>query len=272
MFEPKLCMTVVKQRGAGAPFLYGGNLVKGIEAAGEFGYDCVELHVRAPEELEMQLLRKTLSAAGLRVSALGTGRAYVDDGLSLIDPNTRELALKRLKGFLDAASLLGAKVIVGCLRGNVPAPQQQQECLTLLAEAMLRADAYAASCGVTMLLEPINRYENNYLCSIYDAADFIRWAGLRSTGILADTFHMNIEERDPVSAILDNADLIRYIHAADSNRLYPGGGHTDFPALMSALKSVDYTGEISAECLPLPTDELAAERWLQNMKGYLASI
>ena len=272
MFQPKLCMTVVKQRGAGAPFLYGGNLIKGIEAAGEFGYDCVELHVRAPEELELQKLEQALDKIGLRVSALGTGRAYVDDGLSLIDPQTRELALQRLKGFLDAASVLGAKVIVGCLRGNVPSPEQKQESLELLAEALARADLYALERGVTLLLEPINRYENNYLCSVGDAADFIRSAGLASTGILADTFHMNIEERDLVSAILDNAGLIQYVHAADSNRLYPGGGHTDFPALFAALKQSGYKGEISAECLPLPSDELAAKRWLQNMKGYLSNL
>ncbi|MEN6418154.1 MAG: sugar phosphate isomerase/epimerase family protein [Clostridiaceae bacterium] len=272
MFNPKLCMTVVKQRGAGAPFLYGGNLIKGIEAAGEFGYDCVELHVRAPEELELQKLEQALDRTGLCVSALGTGRAYVDDGLSLIDSQTRELALQRLKGFLDAASVLGAKVIVGCLRGNIPSPEQKKECLDRLAEAMARADLYALERGVTLLLEPINRYENNYLCSVGDAADFIRSAGLTSTGILADTFHMNIEERDPVSALFDNADLIQYIHAADSNRLYPGGGHTDFPALFAALKQSGYKGEISAECLPLPSDELAATRWLQNMKGYLSNL
>lgn len=272
MFRPRLCMTVVLRRGNGAPFLYGGNLEEGIAAAGEFGYDCVELHVRAPEELPMQALRKALAVKNLRVSALGTGRAYVDDGLSLIDPATREGALKRLEGFVDAASALGARVIVGCLRGNVPAPGELAACLERLAEAMRRADAYAAKKGVPLLLEPINRYENNYLCNLSDAAAFIRHAGLTNTGILADTFHMNIEEADMVRPLCENANLIQYIHAADSNRLYPGGGHTDFPALFRALSESGFSGDVSAECLPLPNDATAARMWLQNMKGILSEL
>lgn len=272
MFRPKLCMTVVKQRGYGAPFLYGGNLSEGIAAAQDFGYDCVELHVRAPEELELQTLRKALNQNGMTVSALGTGRVYVDDGLSLIDLETREQALRRLSGFIDAAAVLGAKVIIGCMRGNVPSPEKDEESLMMLGEAMLRADEYAASKGVTLLLEAINRYENNYLCSVYDIADFIRANELTNTGILADLFHMNIEERDMIAAIRDNIDLIQYVHAADSNRLYPGGGHTDVPVVLAALKAGGFKGEISAECLPIPNDETASALWIENMKGYLSEL
>lgn len=272
MFQPRLCMTAVLRRKEGAPFLYGGNLEGGIAAAGKFGYDCVELHVRAPEELSIPALQKALAARKLAVSALGTGRAYVDDGLSLIDPATREGALKRLEGFIDAAGILGARVIVGCLRGNVPAPERLSESLERLAGAMRPADAYAGKRGVPLLLEPINRYENNYLCSLADAAAFIRKAGLTYTGILADTFHMNIEEADMVRSLRENAGLIQYIHAADSNRLYPGGGHTDFPALFRALKESGFSGDVSAECLPLPDGETAAKTWLQNMKGILSNL
>lgn len=272
MFAPRLCMSVVKQRGCGAPFLYGGNLTEGIAAARDFGYDCVELHVRAPEELELVRLQTALDESGMAVGALGTGRVYVDDGLSLIDPETRDEALRRLSGFIDAAATLRAKVIIGCMRGNVPAPDRLQECLGLLGEAMRRADAYANERGVTLLLEAINRYENNYLCSVYDAAAFIRNTGLLSTGILADTFHMNIEERDLATAIRENVGLIRYVHAADSNRQYPGAGHTDFVSIFAALKAGGFDGEISAECLPVPNDETAAVLWLENMKGYLAAL
>jgi sugar phosphate isomerase/epimerase len=265
-------MSVVKQRGYGAPFLHGGKLSEGIAAAKDFGYDCVELHVRAPEELELQTLCKTLIESGMTVGALGTGRVYVDDGLSLIDPETREQALRRLAGFIDAAAVLGAKVIIGCMRGNVPSPEKNEESLLLLGEAMLRADEYAAGKDVMLLLEAINRYENNYLCSVYDVADFIRANELTSTGILADMFHMNIEEKDMVAAIRDNIELIQYVHAADSNRLYPGAGHTDVPAILAALKAGGFKGEISAECLPIPNDETAAALWLENMKGYLSEL
>jgi sugar phosphate isomerase/epimerase len=272
MFAPELCFTVVRKRGAGAPFLSEGSPMQGIEAAARFGYDDVEVHVRAPQELDLPAIRAAQRAHPLRVAALGTGRAYVDDGLSLIDPETQGKALERLKGFLDAAGELGAKVIVGCLRGNVPSPEQKQTCLLRLGEAMRAADEYAARRGAALLLEPINRYENNYLCSVYDAAEFIRQNKLERTRILADLFHMNIEEASIQGAIQDNLPLISYVHAADSNRLYPGGGHTDVPAVLALLKEGGFSGEISAECLPLPDDETAATRWLSNMKGYLNAL
>jgi sugar phosphate isomerase/epimerase len=107
---------------------------------------------------------------------------------------------------------------------------------------------------------------------VYDVADFIRANELTSTGILADMFHMNIEEKDMVAAIRDNIELIQYVHAADSNRLYPGAGHTDVPAILAALKAGGFKGEISAECLPIPNDETAAALWLENMKGYLSEL
>lgn len=271
-FSPNLCLTIVRLRGPGAPFLFEGSPAQGIEAAIRFGYDGIEAHVRAPEELELPRLKAAMRGSSIRVAALGTGRAYVDDGLSLIDPATRGAALARLKGFLDVAGELGAKVIVGCLRGNIPGPSEREQSLLLLGEAMRAADAYAAQTGATLLLEPINRYENNYLCRILDAAEFIRNNALGSTGILADAFHMNIEEQNPLEALKNHLPLIAYFHAADSNRLYPGGGHTDFKSLLAALKEGGFSGEISAECLPLPDGETAASRWLSSMKGYLGSL
>lgn len=274
MFNPGLCMTLVKQRGHMAPFLHGGDLCAGIATARAFGYDCVEIHVRAPEELDLPALKEALLREDMLVSALGTGRAYVDDKLSLIDPDeqARRKALTRLHGFIDAAAELHAMVIIGCLRGNVPSPGREQESLHLLGEAMQKADAYASARSVSLVLEAINRYENNYLCSIYEVAAFIEKNKLRNTGILADTFHMNIEERDIVPAFSDNMRYIRYVHAADSNRRYPGGGHTDFPAILKALKDGGYQGNISAEILPLPDDDAAAKLWLAHMKGYLLNV
>lgn len=94
-----------------------------------------------------------------------------------------------------------------------------------------------------------------------EAASFVREVGPSRAGIPADAFHVNIEERSVVSAFEDS-ELIRYVHAADSNRRFPGAGHTGFPAIPSALKSGGYKGGIGAGRLPLPDGDTASALWL----------
>ena len=271
LFSPRLSLTMTGKIIGAAPFLYEGDFCEGVRYARRLGYDCVELHVADPAELDMRALLGTLAQTGIAVSALGTGRAYVNDGLSLIDddPARRRMAVARLMRFIDAAAVLGGVVIIGCLRGNVPDFQRYAEYEARLAESVRIADAHARARRVTMVFEPINRYENNYFCSALDVKAFIDANGLTNTQLMLDAFHMNIEEADPVAVIHACAPHLAYYHAADSNRRYPGGGHTDFSAQLAALREIGYNGDISAECLPLPDPDTAARTWLANMKELL---
>ncbi len=96
---------------------------------------------------------------------------------------------------------------------------------------------------------------------------FIKENNLPNTKILLDTFHMNIEDADMEKSILDCGDLIGYIHVADSNRHYAGAGHIDLKQIINSLSKVDYSGFISAECLPLPNSSTALEGWIQGVKN-----
>ncbi len=270
-FSPRLSLTMTGKITGAAPFLYEGDFCEGVRYARRLGYDCVELHVADPAELDMPALLATLAQTGIAVSALGTGRAYVNDGLSLIDDDSarRSMAVARLTRFIDAAAVLGGVVIIGCLRGNVPDFTRYDEYAARLAESVRIADAHARARKVAMVFEPINRYENNYFCSALDVKAFIEENGLTNTRLMLDAFHMNIEEADPVSVIRACAPYLAYYHAADSNRRFPGCGHTDFPAQLAALREIGYNGDISAECLPLPDPDTAARNWLANMKERL---
>lgn len=273
-FAPRLCLTLTREIIGSAPFLCEGDFCAGVRQAKAYGYNCVEIHVANPDELALERLMPTLRETGMAVSALGTGRVYVNDGLSLIDgdPAVRAAALERLLRFIDAAEALRCVVIIGCLRGNIPAAEQAAECLSRLAESVREADAYAKKRGVTIVFEPINRYENNFLCTAREIVAFIEENRLESTRILLDAFHMNIEEADPVETVERYAPYVAYFHAADSNRLTPGEGHLNFRALFGALAASGYQGDISAECLPRPTKEQAAKNWIQNVKSLLASL
>lgn len=274
MFRPNLTLTMTKKIIGQAPFLYEGNFCEGIAYARDYGYDSVEIHVANPDELPIIDLKNILEEKEIKVSALGTGRAYVNDGLSLIDDNIniRNQAIDRMIKFIDCAKSLQSKVIVGCIRGNIPDKDKYHIYESRLGKSMQLIDAHAYNTGVTVVIEPINRYENNYLCNIYEISDFIKKYDLSNTKILIDTFHMNIEETDIIKSIEDNINNIAYVHLADSNRWYPGRGHLDFAGVIKTLKEKGYNGDLSAECLPLPTKEEAAKEWLNSVKWLLTTL
>lgn len=266
-----LSMTMVDRIIGSAPFVYEGDFSQGVAQAKALGYDAVELHIADPARVDQEALARALAENGMQLSAIGTGRAYVNDGLSLTSPDAdnRAQAILRLRQFIDMAARLGSVIIIGCMRGNIENEDQAPQVLDWLAQSMVQLDAYAAQKGVDMVFEPINRYENNFLCTVREIVDFIRHNQLKQTKVLLDTFHMNIEEDDYGAVIAYAGDLVRYVHAADSNRQVPGRGHVPFAQILEALEAVGYTGPFSAECLPLPSKEEAARQWVEAMKGLL---
>lgn len=259
-----LSMTMVDKLIGSAPFVYEGDFAQGIYLAANLGYTGVELHIANPSRVDIRAIRSAIMATGLRLTAIGTGRAYVNEGLSLSDPisDVRQRAEERVRAFIDFASEFESAIIIGCMRGNVTKEQGLENAIALLSDSMRRIDALAAQKNVTVVFEPINRYENNFLCNMREIKAFIQENQLKNTGILIDTFHMNIEEPNFIQSILACSGLIRYVHASDSNRQYPGCGHIPFPQIFETLRQIGYHGPVSAECLPWPDKTMAARKWL----------
>jgi len=113
---------------------------------------------------------------------------------------------------------------------------------------------------VQLLIEPINRYETNFINTAEEAVRFTEEAGHPEIKLLLDTFHMNMEEADIPATLKRYADRIGYIHFADSNRYAPGLGHFPFDQVMATLLEIDYQGVITAEILPVPEDQSAMQQ------------
>lgn len=271
MGKLKTSLTLIERIIADAPFLYEGDFSAGIRYAKRLGYDCVEIHATSADELNDPGLLSTLEEQEMQIGALGTGRLYVNAGLSLTDPEptTRQETIRELKRFIEHAQRFHSHVILGCVRGNIAPAQNRPVILSRLKESLKELDAYASERSVTLVFEPINRYENNFLCSVDETADFLHSYPFASTKMMIDTFHMNIEDKDICQAIRDHCSLIVYAHFADSNRLWPGQGHLDFPLILETLVTNGYNGIISAECLPKPSKEEAAVNWLAAIKELL---
>ena len=100
----------------------------------------------------------------------------------------------------------------------------------------------AAPKGVTLMIEPVNRYEINFVNSVDDAAALLARVERDNVGIMPDLFHMNIEEPSIAESLRRAGPRIYHVHLADSNRWYPGAGHIDFGQVVRTLEAIGYIG------------------------------
>jgi sugar phosphate isomerase/epimerase len=255
---------------ASQPVTLRGPVDKICRLARDIGYNALELHVRDPKRYKAKEIRETADAYGLAVCAAANGMEYTVGGLSLIDddPDKREAALARVFEHIDFVSELNALLIVGIMRGNIPRGKPAPFYLDRFAKALGRICDYAAEKGVSVVLESILRYINNYLNGVPETMDFIRSLGYKNLSLHLDTHSMALEEKNLKESILycENKPL-GYVHYSDNNRLYPGGGALDFRELTRALMDIGYAGYITVECLPYPSAEESARRGFAYMKS-----
>jgi len=254
--------------GVTAPVLFAGRLYEGITVLAALGYDAAELSLRDPAEVDVERLRAALAAAGLAVSSISSGRAFVEDGLSLAspDPAIRQAIGQRLAAYLELAAQLGSAVTISGIRGRLPREDRANEVRRATGRALHDLAQVAQALGVQLLLEPLNRYEINYVNTVAEARQLIADAELEGIKILLDLFHMNIEEVSLAQAVIEAGPLVGYVHFADSNRRAPASGHTDFAPVLAALLQVGYRGYLGMEILPLPDDATAARLGVENTR------
>lgn len=253
---------------------FKGDLLKGVKMARRIGYDAVEIAVRDPKVVNVKELRGLLDELKMPVAAVGTGQAYLAEGLSITseDPLIRRRAMDRLKDHIDFASIFGAKVIVGLIRGKRE-KRPFERVFQLFIESLNELADNAAKKGVELVIEPLNRYETDFINTLQDAKLVLESVNKRNVGILADTFHMNIEEASIEESIRNFGLYIKHFHVADSNRWAPGSGHLNFDSILKALHEVDYEGYISVECLPLPGgQEEAATLAFKTLQNSLKNL
>ena len=127
---------------------------------------------------------------------------------------------------------------------------------------------YAGPKNVTLVLEPVNRYEIDFINSVEQGAALMKKVDRPNMKLMPDVFHMNIEDVIIGSELEKYINRIGYIHLADSNRRAPGQGHTDFREIFDHLKKAGYDGWVSVEILPDPDPDTAAQdavRFLRPM-------
>lgn len=267
----KFALTATPSEARFAPILVRGDVAQAFRLASELGYDGVELHLRQPGDINRAAVERLMSDYGLQVPALGTGMAAGEDGLTFADtnPDIRRRAVDRIKAQVELAASFGAAVVLGLVRGSPGADEARRATVLRHTEDCCRA---AQDAGGTLLLEPINRYETDYVNTIGDAVQVVSKIGAPNLRLLIDTFHMNIEEADMAAAVRRAGPHLGYVHLVDSNRQVPGRGHVDFREVLQALLDIGYRGYLSFEALPMPTPIQAAEDAIRTVKGIIETL
>jgi len=250
--------------------LFSGSFEEKVEKAARYGCDGIELMVRDPRNLDWPVVKSTLDAAGLEVSQVVTGELFGADRLCLVtkDADVSQRAEERLRQVIDLAAYLAgsrqrAMVNLGRVRGRLDLLEIGLDGWKNAVDRIRRVADYAAGQNVRVALEPLNRYECDYILNVEEGLRFLSSAGCDNLGLMLDLFHMNIEEANIGQALRQAGDRLWHVHIADSNRRYPGCGHLDFQQPFAVLKAMGYSGYISAELFPWPDADTAAQKTLE---------
>ncbi len=250
--------------------LFAGEPEAAVRCAVELGYDGVDLSIRDPTDAAVRKHAQAFVASGISIVTVSSGLYFVDGHVTLVESgqNQRREFTERVRHVVEYAAMFGALVTIGAVRGRLGGTDQERGSQYARALEGLAVFANEANqSGVGLIIEPLNRYEGNYLNTIDEAIEVIEELGSENIGILADTFHMNIEEGSMAEAIRVAGRRLRHVHLSDSNRQPPGDGHIDFEPVVDVLHELPYTGYVSAEVVRVPDSWASAERSISYFRS-----
>ncbi|MFG2104568.1 Sugar phosphate isomerase/epimerase [Micromonospora echinaurantiaca] len=234
--------------------LPGTDLIQKYALATALGYDAIELRGRGDLALARRLpeLRRA-RAAGV---VMPTVCVEMDHFIGDFDAERSRDAVRNLRSQLSVIAELGGVGAMtpaawGMFSRRLPPfdpPRSPAGDRQLLVDTLGELGEHARAEGVALFLEPLNRYEDHMVNRLDEAVMLCAVVGLPSVRVVADTFHMNIEEDDVHRALRAAAPYLGHVQVSDSNRYQPGAGHLDWPALLRTLLEIDYRGWLALEC------------------------
>jgi D-psicose/D-tagatose/L-ribulose 3-epimerase len=225
----------------------------------EAGFDGVEVPLLRPEEFQAAEIRRATEANGLECNAC----SVLVDGLSLIseDGENRRRAGQQLKNIAQAAAEAGIKIVCGPLYspvGYLPGRRRTEDEWKRAVEGLQSVGDTLNAYDVTFAVEPINRFETFFLNTAADAAKLAEEVGHPKVGILFDTFHANIEEKNIAQGYRTVGPHLKHVHTCENDRGIPGSGHVEWPEVFAALRELKYDGWLTIESFGFGLKELSA--------------
>ncbi len=216
----------------------------------EIGFDTVEIPIEDNSHIDARKVREAAEKAGVAVgsicAAMGPGRDFRGS------TQDQKNAMAYCKGLVDHAATLGCPRIIGPLysvvgKADAVEPNEQKREFELVVKNLKELAAYAAGKGIELSVEPLNRFETDFLNTVEQGMKLVKAVGAKNVRLHLDTFHMNIEEKNQAESIRKAGPLLAHFHACGTDRGTPGNDSLDWKSIVKALKDIGYDGDIVIE-------------------------
>ncbi len=225
----------------------------------KIGYDVVELPMFDKDVANAAKWGKKLDEMGFLRSA--TCAFGPNESMISADPKIHRAGIDANKKILDCAAAAGCSILVGDnysalgeFTGAGPTADEWKRCV----DGEREVAEHAQKVGVKIGVEILNRFEEYFLNTTVDGARFVKEVNVPGCGLMFDTFHAHIEEKNIPAAIRATKGLLQHVHISENDRSTPGKGNVRWDAVFDTLHEIGYDGLLVVEAFGLALPKLVA--------------
>jgi D-psicose/D-tagatose/L-ribulose 3-epimerase len=216
----------------------------------KWGFKTVEIPIESPEHIDPVKVKAAADKHGLAIGSvcacMGPGRDFRGT------PAEQRTAMEYCKAVVDQAAIMHCPRVIGPLysvvgKADAVDPKQQKKEFATVVKNLKQLAAYAAKKRITLCIEPLNRFETDFLNTCDKGLQLLKAVGARNAKLHLDTFHMNIEEKNQAEAIRKAGKLLGHFHACGADRGTPGNDHINWKPIAKALRKIKYKGDVVIE-------------------------
>lgn len=239
---------------------FSNDTIDQLKHAKDLGFDIYEIGVEDPASFDPVFVKHEADRVGIQVNICGAFGTERD--ISCDNPDYRDNGMAYIRTLIDMASILGSPYVAGPMyaatgRARLASTEERERQWAYAAGNLRELAGYAASKGIRLALETLNRFETDFLNTVQQGIRLLDEIGCDNVGFLLDTFHMNIEEKNLGQAIRMAGDRLFDFHACSNDRGTPGEDHLDWKEISQALKEIDYDGAVVIESFTTDIKEIA---------------
>ena len=238
---------------------YDGSQAALLPPLKEAGFDSIEVPIFRPNDFAAAAIRRSAEQNGLELTAV----SVLTGGTNLIsdDADVRKRTVTHMKDCIAAVAEAGIQLMAGPLYspvGYLPGRRRNADEWAWGVDGYRQLGDTLKQHNVTIAIEPLNRFETYFLNTAADAVAFADEIAHPNVGLLIDTFHSNIEEKNVPDAYRTAARHLKHVHTCENDRGTPGSGHVDWKGVFDALREIGYDGNLTIESFGFSLGEISA--------------